>query len=178
MLSRIAKALLVATSLAPVLFGYGVVALGENRPWKSIWPWFVTALGLGVVAYLMPKIALNRLQSQPMHLRSVKDADKEILTFLITYLLPFAGRTTLASNPYDWTILYVCGLMFLAVYHTNAFTFNPILAIFGYHFYEVETQAGMKYLLVSKRVFRQQDIHLWVVSLSDYVYLEGAEPHP
>lgn len=184
MLSRIAKALLVATSLAPVLLGYGVVALGEDivapnegQPWITAWHWFAMALGLGVVAYLIPKIALSRIQPQPMHLKGVKDADKEILTFLIAYLLPFVGRTTLNANPYSWTGLYVFGLIFLAVYHTNAFTFNPLLAFFGYHFYEVETQVGMKYLLVSKRIIRQQDIRPWVVPLSDYVYLEGEEPN-
>ena len=178
MLSRLAKAMLVATSLAPVLFGYGVVALGEGQSLKTAWPWFIMGLGLSVVAYLMPIIALNRLQTQPMHLKSVKDADKEILTFLITYLLPFAGRTTLNANPYSLTGLYVFGLIFLTVYHTNAFTFNPLLAVFGYHFYEVETQAGMKYLLVSKSIIRQQDVCPGVVPLSDYVYLEGEDPNP
>jgi hypothetical protein len=52
------------------------------------------------------------------------------------------------------------------------------LAIFGYHFYEVETKAGMKYLLVSKSIIRQQDASPWVVPLSHYVYLEGKDPNP
>lgn len=177
MLNRIAKALLVATSLAPVLFGYGVVALGDNQSWNAAYPWFVAGIGLGFVAYLMPRLVLKLVQPQPMPLKSVKDADKEILTFLITYLLPFAGRTTLNANPYSLAGVYVFSLIFLAVYHTNAFTFNPLLAVFGYHFYEVETQAGMKYLLVTKSVIRQQDFRPWVVPLSDYVYLESKDPN-
>ncbi len=67
-------------------------------------------------------------------------------------------------------------MIFLAVYHTNAFTFNPLLASFGYHFFEVENEDGMKYLLVTKRVVREQKFHPWVVQLSDYVFLEGEEP--
>src|SRR5689334_903856 len=119
MLSRFAKAFLVATSLAPVLCGYGVVGLSEGKSLRETWHWFAVAGFLTAIAYFMPLIAQRRLAAQPFDLKSVKDADKEILTFLITYLLPLAGRPTLGAGPYDLAGIYVFAIIFLCVYHTN-----------------------------------------------------------
>lgn len=176
MLSRFAKALLVATSMAPVLCGYGFMGISAGQSLSEVWHWFAMAGGLTLIAFLMPIVARQRLAVQQLDLKSVKDADKEILTFLITYLLPLAGRSTPGDGAYGIAGIYVFAIIFLCVYHTNAFTFNPLLAMFGYHFFEVETKVGMKYLLMTKRVIRAQEIGTWAIQLADYVYLEGEEP--
>src|SRR4051794_3671163 len=100
MLSRIAKAFLVATALAPVILGYGVAALCDGASFKDAWPWFLGAAGLVLIAYLMPLVALGQLAPLQLDIKSVKDSDKEILTFLITYLLPLVGKSTLNIGPH------------------------------------------------------------------------------
>ena len=44
--------------------------------------------------------------------------------------------------------------------------------MFGYHFYEVENDNGMTYLLISKKTIHRHDNTLRVKRLADYIYLE------
>ncbi|WP_165076043.1 hypothetical protein [Paludisphaera rhizosphaerae] len=176
MLNPIGKAVLVTSSLAPVAFGYGVAAIAEGRGTSETCRWFVMGAGLTVIAALMPWIARDGSAPIKVKTKGLKNSDKEVLVFLVTYMIPFISKPTFSTEPSLIIIIYVFGVIFISVYHTNMFTFNPMLALFGYHFYEIETEGGMKDLLVSKSVFREQVNDLWIARMAEYVYLEVEEP--
>jgi len=68
--------------------------------------------------------------------------------------------------------LFVFGVIFLAVYHSNSFHFNPLLGCVGFHFYEVKCDDGMTYLLVTSDTIKKQKVNSVVVQLADYIFLE------
>jgi len=172
-MSQFAKFLLVATSLAPAL---GAFALNEWQ--KGRLP---MAAGLVIAAVLLIVICcLVRLyaelygERENLEITAVESTDKEALAFIIAYLFPIlTGRFPNVSEQEYWILTsYIFLIVALTVYHSNAFHFNPVLALFGYHFYQITADGGMKYLLITRQVVRTQNPDLTVTKLADYVFLE------
>lgn len=172
-MSQVAKLLLVATSLAPAI---GAFALNEGvkQHWLIMTCLIVAALLLIGLCYLLKLYAEQNLQPKHLQITKVENTDKESLAFIIAYLFPIlSGKFPTLSEPEYWLLsVYVFAIVGWTVYHSNAFHFNPILALFGYHFYEITADEGMKYLLIGRGCIRTQTPDISVVRLSDYVYLE------
>jgi hypothetical protein len=113
----------------------------------------------------------SSLPEETLSTTKVKTADKEVLAFLIVYLLPLFTKDLVFAGDL-LTPAYVLAVIGFCVYHSNSFTFNPLLSMMGYHFYEVEIRDGMTFLLVSKQVLRRNDNAIRVRELADYIYLE------
>lgn len=165
MLSRFAKLMLTATSLAPVLATVGVARWSEGDPWLDLVPWFGAAVGLGLVAWLLALVAARKLPRIEVRFVEIKRSDTEVLTFLLTYLLPLVASPSLGMGSRLPVTLFVFGVIALAVYHADAYTFNPVLGCFGYHFYEVKLSSGATLLLITTRPMRQASGSLLVVEL-------------
>lgn len=171
-MNRLGKLLLVATSLTPVLGAYSANALSRKEYWEATWFAGIGA-GLAFVCLLILHACHKHLPREPLKVKKVMVADKQTLTFLIVYLLPMLTKDVIEFGGDMFTATYVFGIIALAVYHSNAFTFNPLLSLCGYHFYEVESQGGMTYLLLTKQIIRSQENEFSVVCISDYVFWES-----
>jgi hypothetical protein len=172
MLNKFAKFLLVATSIAPVMLAFGVVAYSEGKTGLAVWQWLVYAAGLTVICLLVLRFAKARIATESVSLKAVKSADKEVLAFLVTYLLPILAKETLDYKGSVLTMVYVLAIIAWTVYHSNAFFFNPLLALFGYHFYEVELADGMPSMVITRDVIRTTSKPITAVQLFDYTYLQ------
>ena len=172
MLNRVAKLLLVSTSLAPVLGAVAVNQYARGEPWTAWVGWLGTGIGCVVVCWLMLLLVARHGERQPMQVAEVESADKEMLAFLLTYLLPFIASDKLGFSGEWMTGAYILLIIFLAVGHGDAYHFNPVLGLLGYHFYSVKTAGGMPFLLITRRVLRRPDEHLTVVQITESIYLE------
>jgi hypothetical protein len=87
MLSKLARLLLTASSIAPVSFTYAWVAYMQSQPTVAIW---ATAVGLiAVVAcLLLLRFAQRNLESFAFTPQTIETADTESLGFMLLYLLP------------------------------------------------------------------------------------------
>ncbi len=172
MLSRFAKGLFVATSLAPVLAAFAVEDLAKGHSWLSTAPLWAGFILLPVICLLLMCFARRSLERQTMAVTKIKSTDKEVLAYLVAYLLPLLAKDAIDYRANFAISAFVLGMIFLTVLHGDSFHFNPILAMFGYHFYEIEADKGMTYLLISPNVMRTQSMTTEVVPLFNYVYLE------
>lgn len=172
MLSRIAKLLLVASSLAPVLAAFAVKEISEGSTVADTWPLLLATVLLPVICCLVILYAKANLERQSLRVVKIKSTDKEVLAYLIAYLLPLLAKDVVDFRENLVVTLFVFGMIFLAVYHSNAFHFNPLLGFAGFHFYEVVCDDDMTYLLVTSRVIRKQKGESSVVQLSDYIFFE------
>jgi hypothetical protein len=171
MLSTIAKPLLVSTSLSPVLLAFGINAMAEERPpWEYI-PWFVASVGLWGLCLLILGFSKTQLEKQNLQIKSIKNSDKEVMTFLLAYLLPLVPAKTLGLSGHLATGIFVFCMFFLAIYHSNAFDFNPLLGLCGYHFYEVQSADGMSFLLITRSPILKPEQVIEVVQLFPYTFL-------
>ena len=108
----------------------------------------------------------------PFHVTAVKPADSELLTFLLAYLLPLVN---IAGTRIDWWVLgFVVLLVVGVVWATHAYYYNPVLALFRYHFYEVTSDGGVTYMVLSNRTLRSASDLVSVKQLSAYVLMDAA----
>lgn len=170
MISRFAKILLVLTAFAPILL---TVAFVEWRKGHFI-PWgpacLVMAVSLAAICYMLLREAERLPGSIECHLVSIKTADKEILGFVLAYLVPLAN---LSGGTFDPIVLLFVAVFFLFIVATShSYHFNPLLSLLQYHFYEVTDRTGVSYVLITRRTLRSAKQTASVVQIGEYILLD------
>lgn len=161
---------LAITSLAPVLFTYAAMQLLSNAYQAVL---FVAAgLTLVVVGEVVLNLYRHKLQLEPaFRIKAVRPADQNVFAFIVAYLLPLVLEGMVGLNMIGVAAIF--GVLFLAIYRSNAFSFNPLLVLlFGYHFYEVTTEHDFTYVLVSKREIKNTEAPIEGVRISHYMFLD------
>ena len=174
MLNKFTKMLLVGTSLVPTLlimavdhfFAHGITNwLGFGTQL------IIIALALVVIALAVMFVAARNGERQQLQICKAKNSDKQVLTFLLAYLMPILSEHKYLFRDFNVPTLALLALLAIAVYHSNAFDFNPMLGMLGYHFYEIEDGNNFPYLLISRTPLKKSCQELTVVQLFDYTFL-------
>jgi len=98
--------------------------------------------------------------------------DQEMLMYLFIYILPFI-RSGVATFATEWiTSIFLLLIIAFAIAQANAFHFNPIMVLFGYHFYAIKDSQGVSNLLISKEDLRCPNIEVQTVQITGNVYLQ------
>jgi hypothetical protein len=174
MLKKTTKLLLVGTAIAPVLLVMGMDSLFRDgyKGWTSFpFQLFLIAAALLVIAVAVMKGAETTGGRQHLLVCKAKNSDKEVLTFLVAYLLPILSEHKYLFKDFNPPTLAILALVSVAIYHSHAFDFNPLLGMLGYHFYEVEDDDHFPYLLISGTPITKPCQELQVVQLFDYTFL-------
>ncbi len=173
MLNKFAKMLLVGTAIAPTLLIMGVdsICRPDFKGWVFPISLFVIVALLVLIAMLVMSYGFKNVGTQSLTITKAKNSDKEVLPFLLAYLLPILNDHKYLFKEYNIPTLALLALVAVAVYHSNAFDFNPFLGMLGYHFYEVQDDDNFPYLLISKKPLLKPCQSLKVVQLFDYTFL-------
>ena len=94
-----------------------------------------------------------RLEQLPITIKKAKSADKEVIGFFVAYVLPLLFRGGRSPDLGAW--LMSAGMLLFVLWSTHALHVNPVLGLFGFHFYEVDTARGVTYLPGESSFFRQ-----------------------
>jgi hypothetical protein len=139
--------------------------------WAAVtWLGLVLALVLSTRCLLL--LVKNQLEVLDVRLGSARTSDREVIAFLVAYVLPLAlgGTSSQAFDP--WAVGFVLLIFGLIVWGSHAYDFNPLLGLLGYHFFEVETEDGITYVLITKRSIVSVRQVTKVVQLAEYVLLD------
>ena len=166
MLRKLPKLLLAATAFAPVLFTYAAVCFFDHNYGVSA---LLCACAVWLLLFCLRTMERVKLQLSPQSvvIKSIKPADKELVGFILAYLLPLARGSGFETLP----LIIALGVFFLVVMTSNAYHTNPLLGLVGYHFYEVVI-ADVGYVLVTRRNLHNTTSIKQVVSLTDYMLLD------
>lgn len=171
MLKHGAKISLVATSLAPIFLTLAFLAHMAGHNYAAA-GWTAAVVLLVAVASLILSAASHQLQVFPIEVSKLKTADREVVAFLLTYVLPLA-LVNLHDFSVDWhAIGFLVAIFAVVVWGTHAYDFNPLLGIIGYHFFEVESRDGLTYVLITRRVLNSVREVTKVVRLTEYVLFD------
>ena len=168
MLRIFPKLLLVATAFAPVMLTSAIVSFSKKETRAGLLLTAVTIVAVAMCVVVM-RAAAQKLARNSVTIKSIKPADKEIIGFVLAYLLPLARGSQFEILP----MLVVLAVFFLVVMTSNAYHTNPLLGLLGYHFYEV-TIDEIGYVLVSRRSLHNTRAIKQVVSLTDYMILDAS----
>ncbi|MCC8628530.1 hypothetical protein WH216_05635 [Xanthomonas perforans] len=173
MLSRLIRLLLALTAIAPisVSVAYSYATRAHNMQLAAIAALVCVLLGL-ISLWIIGKCQTS-LERVPVKIEKAKNADKEVIGFFIAYALPlvFKGQASLEIG--EW-ILAAAMLLFV-LWSTNSLQVNPVLGLFGFHFYEVETSNKITFLLITRTKITQVGEIQQIVQLSEYGILEAAD---
>ena len=173
MLNILAKSLLAATSLAPVLGAVAINQFERGEPWPVWCGPLIVALALMALCFLLLQYAAENAETCVISITSFERRDQEVLTFLFIYLLPFL-RSQASSFASDWlTSAYILGIIILAIAHAGAFHFNPVMRALGYRFYAAQTNDKLSVLLISKMNILRPPDEIKTVRLAPNIYLHS-----
>ncbi len=103
-------------------------------------------------------------------MNSVEKTTDEVVVFLLAYLLPTVSTDAIAKLP---MILYVLGVLFVAIYVSDSYHFNPLMTIvFGRHFYKVRSTTGAACLVISRTSTERAPSEKKVVEIRQNIFLE------
>lgn len=169
MASIIARLLLTLTSIAPVLVVWCIADISRYG-WSERHAYVLSVGALLALVCLLVMLGLARqLPKISLKVMTIKATDTEVVAFIVTYLLPLAGPSQDLST---WALALIGVFLLIALSTSNAFTFNPIMAAFGYHFYEIGIESGTTFLLISRRnLIAKGDINS-VGRVSPYILID------
>ena len=185
MLNRLAKLALVSTALAPICLTLWFVEISSAwqhglswvdnlaTHWKAGSGYLLTALILSGLCLSLVWLSASRhgLERLPVNIKSVKTVDKEIVGFLLVYLLPLINQSpSTISVP---VLVFVAAIFFFIVYNSHAYHFNPLLGFFGYHFFEVTIEGDITYVLITRQNITNCKAVSRVVQLTEYMILDA-----
>lgn len=171
MLNRFAKFLLVLSSLSPMLSAVAVNQLALGKPFAEWSPWVVSALLLVFICWGLLYYVAGNAQKHKLKIEQFEDNDKEVLAFLLAYLLPLVSVKDTVAEIHWLTGAYVIVIILLVFTHARAFHFNPVMGLLGYHFYSLKNGEGISLLLISRSELKRSGKELDIVCLAHNIYL-------
>jgi len=173
MISKFLEHVFVLTSISPVFLAIWLGEFVKTGNYENGLFWLILFIVLIPISWGIIKFSEKKLEILPIKVKSVAPADREVAAFLIAYILPMLNIVNLNI----WTIIFIVGLLYIAILTTSNYHFNPILSLFfGYHYYEVEIEEnnGEKttYILMTKKTIRSSRNVKKVVQVSDYMLME------
>lgn len=171
MLNKAAKIALVSTSLAPICLTLWFVEFSKHWRWQQGWGYLLAAVLLTGLCFGLVWLSSRKLESLPVKIKAVKTVDKEIVGFLLVYLLPLINQTQ--NNISLPALIFIAAIFFFIIYNSHAYHFNPLLGFFGYHFFEVTIEGDITYVLVTRQNITDCKSIGRIVQLTEYMILDA-----
>lgn len=167
-MSSFAQLALFLSSYAPLL---AVFALLDTfgRGWPTIVCWVFAAIG-SVVPWLL-LAATRKVHPQAVKVGNARSRTGDVLAYVATYLVPFAAMSASTAREREALGLFVLLVAVLYV-RSEMFFVNPLLALFGFRLFDVETPSGTPVVVVCRRRFLPNGTDLKARRLGEYVYWE------
>lgn len=170
MLSRLVRILLALTAIAPLSISVTFLFVrAHHYAWAAVA--LACCVALGELARAIIAHAGRTLETLPVVIVKAKSADKEVIGFFVTYALPLVLHQPSSPDLAAW--LFAGGMLLFVLWGTHTLQVNPVLGVMGFHFYEVETDGGISYLMITRREISNVLSVRQVVQLSEYGILEA-----
>jgi len=171
MLGRLIRVLLALTAIAPLAVSFSYIYAAKEHKYQYAVIAALTCILLGALSLWIIEKASARLEQLPIVIQKAKSADKEVIGFFVAYALPLVFRGQSAPDLDAW--LMAGGMLLFVLWSTHSMQVNPVLGMFGFHFYEVETKDGITYLMITRRKISHVRTVTTVVQISEYGVLEA-----
>ncbi|MDO6706765.1 hypothetical protein [Photobacterium sp. 1_MG-2023] len=163
------KTLLIISAFSPTLLVLAVVryySIGFDA--TSFWLVLVSLVGV-VIPFIILHHIKNKSETLSFKAKKVESADYFLLIFVFSYLAPWIMKG--AEINFGATMLILIAL-FVIAWVISYIPTHPILYIAKFRFYKVESDNGMVYTLMTKRIIRSPQSINKVKQLSHSMLME------
>ncbi len=145
------KSLLFISAFSPAL-----LALAGVRYYSTgLDTVFYQLVIIAILGMILPFLILSLIRKQAETInfkaKKVESADYLLLVFIGSYIAPIIMKV--AEINFEVTALIV-GILFLVAWIISYIPTHPLLYIAKFRFYKVESDSGMVYMLMARRVIR------------------------
>lgn len=190
MLNKSSRFILTASSVSPVCgtVSFLVWVKRDQKTWNlsehlldlqlnSSEYLFLISMALLIFSMLLFCITFQQAKKreiwgyqEELKIKTIKSKNSEMSSYLLGYLFPLISGGDLFSNIYIALFFYV--IMFWAIWYSDTYGFNPVLAVLKYKFYEVETESGIGLTIITKKTIKNPEEVMEMVQLTDYAYMQ------
>jgi len=172
MLNPAARILLTFTALVPVGLTYSWVAYREGDC-ENAFRILLVCTGSLLACLLVLTRAQTQLPVSSFKAKSIEASDHENTAFLIIYIMPlFTNKINTLDRNFWIPTLIIFAVITATGYNYH---FNPLLGLLGWHFYRVESEEGVKYVLITKKQLRTASKTIMIGQLTEYILLDVGE---
>lgn len=163
------KTLLFVSSFSPTLLALAYVRYNiggfDNEISQLI---IISILGTCIPLLILAKVTRST-EALSFEAKKVESNDIYLLAFVASYTAPIIMRAV----ELDFTIISALTLILVIVLWVMAsIPSHPILYLFGYRFYKVESASGMVFTLLTKRIFKDPKNIKLVKPISNSMLME------
>ena len=131
----------------------------------------IISLVLVIAQLVILYVAKKQMITKKIKISNIsQDKESWLLAVYITYFVPFVesyfGKDFTVNN---WILVFV-GIVLLIL--SRKTVNNPILKMFGYKIYSIETEQGVDMMLITKKELRNRNSLSRVVRLFEYYVME------
>ena len=126
--------------------------------WSEYGTWLVSLICVIVSVVLLMAFKVSfayykrNLPPITIRINEIAPHDSWIVAYIISYILPFASITLSDFNPFLSGAIAIT-IIVIAPFVNSAVP-NPLLFASGYHFFQVKSEHGANYVLISRRRIR------------------------
>ncbi|GHT85557.1 hypothetical protein FACS1894137_09980 [Spirochaetia bacterium] len=155
MVLKLFNAILTLIAISPIAVVFliqkhlEISFLGKYPHWVSYLVYIAVPIALTGLILLLTK-ALSDDEIKGTSITSIEQANKDFLPMYLGYFF-----VALSINDIE-TLVSIAVILFFLTLVSQAFYFNPLFLVFGYHFYYITTENKVKIFLISKDKIRNQ----------------------
>lgn len=133
----------------------------------------ILALSLFFLTFIILWISLKTNENHSIKIETFENIDEQTGWIISVYLF---FLLTLNVNDINIKVL-LCILItaFFIFWGNKTFVLNPLLRLFGWHFYKITVKEGACYTLITKRIIKNNKKDFLCVQLSEYAFIEKGE---
>lgn len=126
------------------------------------------ALLLALMAHLLLIFSIKELEVIDLQIDDFTNKDFACLWVFSTLLVPLASKQ-IDVDPIILTLIVI--LLLGVLYKSIGFIYNPLLVIFGWHYFAVKLPQGGEYILITKKKIINKEDTFRASELFDYVLI-------
>jgi hypothetical protein len=189
MLSKLFKLLFVITAYAPILLICWIISVftfvGSDKQihthdfseismenlTNKYYLVVIFVLLIILCRYIL-HLANAKLTRSVIEVKSIRNTDLNMNSIIFSYFLPFVE---LYKKDIISIVFWVFFLLFMIFVNNGTHFSNPLMKLFGFKYFEISTNNGVTYTIISKRrLINKNDIETYS-QLTDYVIFDSTK---
>jgi len=142
------KTLLFLSAFSPALLTIAYVRYDLYGLTRDV----IQIMVVGIIGTILPVLIIRLIEKSSEQIvfsaKKIKSSDFMLLAFVGSYLLPIILR---ASDIEMTRIIFITLAIILILWWSSSIPHHPLLRVIKFRFYEVESESGVVYTLISKR---------------------------
>jgi hypothetical protein len=142
------KTALFVSAFSPSLMSIaGSRLISEGFNWPAVYYGFAGFFGILCTFYIIDALKWYG-EEFPFTAKKIESNDAIMLAFVGTYFIPFAAK---AADITPKLTLLLLGLAAVVLWFSSSIPTSPLLRMFGFRFYKIESAHGVVYTIITTR---------------------------